>query len=96
MAKINVRPGQLENASSKLQRLSDDLQSNIIRMERLRGQVEGAWRSKYTMQYLEEMNTVKQNIQRLSEQTEQVSKVMRQTASEIRRIEKENAQLFIR
>lgn len=96
MAKIYVKAEQMERTALKLQSLSDELQMNMNRIMQLKGEVSQAWKSRYTGQYLEEMNVVGRNIQKLAENTEYTAHVMRRTACEIRRIEKENTQIFMK
>ena len=94
MAQINVNTEHLLKIATYIEDAGDDLNDYSGNMEKISGSVESAWKSSSTGTYVEELQTVKTNMTKLSREAKDIAKVIRDYVAEIKRIEQENANML--
>lgn len=94
MAQINVNIEHLLKVASKLEETGDDVSGYSGSLEGIRDEVEVSWKSESTGTYVEELMIVKRNLAKLSGEADELAKAIRTYVAEIKRIERENAQMF--
>ncbi|MEG0903316.1 MAG: WXG100 family type VII secretion target [Lachnospiraceae bacterium] len=91
MARINVRPSQIEHSASRLENIADNLQAEINQLNLAKNVAESAWKSQSTSTYVSAVDVVEENISKISGQINQMAYVLKKLAADIRRVEKENS-----
>ena len=94
MAQINVNTESLLRLANQLQDTSSDLNDDSKRLSNVKGNVEAAWKSKSTRVYTDEIEIVRRNINKISDEAEESARIIKKYVEEIKRIEKENSQMF--
>lgn len=95
MSSINIKPDKLEQIASKLSSLAEDIKEQSANLGGIESSVEAAWKSNYTGLYLNEVNVVKRNINKLGKQTQELAVILKNTADRARRLEEENKRIFL-
>lgn len=94
MAQINVNTENLLRVASYLDSVGEDMTDNAGKVERVKGQVETAWKSSSTGIYTEEIDVVKSNINKISREATGLAGLIREYVAEVKRTEQEAAQSF--
>ena len=96
MAQINVNTENLLRLANQLQETSSDIKDDATRIGNVKGNVEAAWRSNSTYIYTEEIDVVNRNLKKLSSEADDIARAIKKYVEEIRRVERENAQILTR
>jgi uncharacterized protein YukE len=94
MAQVNVNPANLDRVASNLKSIADDAIGVKNTLAQAESTVSVAWHSRYTSQYLDEVRTVKNNMDKIAQKINSLSTALRQEAERVRRIEEENRRAF--
>lgn len=94
MAKIEIKPEQLERTALKLSEAVSDIRGSASGMDRVKDSVEAGWQSRYTGLYTSEIQILKNNLNKIADHTEDISRQLRETAAQIRQTEEKNRAMF--
>lgn len=94
MGRIEVNPAALERAAAKIKGTASDLAGTASRMNQVKDCVEQGWQSSYTGMYISELEVIKNNLNKLSDGTQELAEIMKNMAAQARRTEEENKAMF--
>jgi WXG100 family type VII secretion target len=91
---VNVNPANLDRAANNLKGIADDAAGVKNTLAQAESTVSAAWQSRYTNQYLEEVRTVRNNMDKIAQKINSLSTALKQEAIRVRRVEEENRKAF--
>jgi WXG100 family type VII secretion target len=94
MAQINANPSELERIARNLRTLTGETRDMKNNLNSAKGTVQSAWKSQYTGQYIEEVDTVYRNVTKLEQKIESLASSLVKEAGRIRKIEEDNKKTF--
>jgi WXG100 family type VII secretion target len=91
---IKVDPANLDRVANNLKNIANDASSVKSLLSQAESVVNAAWRSRYTNMYLDEVRTVRNNMDKIENKLNSLSAALRQEAANVRRVEEANRRAF--
>ncbi len=91
---IDINTASLKTAANKLTGVASDLNEQMRSLTKVKSNVNSAWISDSADIYVEELQTVENNLKKLSAEAESLSKAITQYVEKVEQIEKEASERF--